>query len=1009
MKLLKNTTLAPSGIKKLATAASAYLTRLMWQWMLAGFCPALLALTLVPGIHGQEPVKVGQAYAEYVIAPGDARIVSLQPGEKIWSGVIKHGESLPYAAGSNYNFYANNRENQIQPLLLGSQGLCVWSEEPYAFEVTADRVILTQALGKIVVGRPGASLAEARRSAAAHFFPASGQMPDELLLARPQYNTWIELNVNQNEQDVLKYAHDIIDHGFPPGVLMIDDTWQENYGVWSFHPGKFPHPKAMMDELHRLGFKVMLWVCPFVSPDQSELVRKLMQNKCFLLQKATAQTTWETATDPAIIKWWDGYSALLDFSNPHAVRWFNEQLDRLVKEYGVDGFKFDAGDMPFYATGALSRTPNLSPNQQCELYVQFGLRYPLNEYRAGWKMAGKPLAQRLHDKYHTWEDAQRLIPQMLTEGLVGYTFSCPDMIGGGDFEAFRDLKKFDQDLIVRSAQIHALMPMMQFSLAPWRVLDPAHLAAVNRAVAIRTEFTPRILDLARKSAQAGEPIIHSLEYQFPHQGYEFIKDEFMLGDTVLVAPLDQKGTQRRVLLPPGEWVSDEGKTLSGGAAYELNVPLDRIPYFQLKNQSISTAFGRPAAPAAILANTYYVSSTSGNDQADGSSPTNAWRTLDRVNAAKLQPGDAVLFERDNLWRGELLPKSGAADRPVTYGAYGTGAKPLLQGSVAMSRAEDWVSEGNNLWVTATSSADQLGVDVGNIIFDHGVACGWKRWSREDLHQNADYWYDKSTHRVWLYSQTPPTTQYHSIELALRKHVVNESRCKYVTYENLHIRYGAAHGIGGDNTAFITVRRCDFSFIGGGLQFMDPKRGPIRFGNGVEFWNSARHNRVEDCRLWEIYDAALTNQGNGRDSNQIDVSYRNNIIWNSEYSFECWNRPESARLENIRFEGNTCINAGFGWGHVQRPDPNGQHLMFWDSLAKTQDVVVTGNIFFNSTDTCMRLGKGWRTGLTLSDNQWLQKTGPAFNFMGKKFAASQFDAFKNASGLDLQITSASPKP
>jgi alpha-glucosidase len=527
------------------------------------------------------PVRVEQALTSPEKTPSSQMVIPLLPGEKIWSGVIKDGENLPYVAGSHYDFYANNRENQIQPLLLGSQGLWVWSDDPYAFEVAADKIIITNAKGEVKSGRAGNSLAEARRFASARFFPPSGAMPDELLFARPQYNTWIELNLHQNQSDVLKYAHAIIANGFSPGVLMIDDTWQEDYGVWNFHPGKFPNPKQMMKELHRMGFKVMLWICPFVSADQSQLVHQLLKAKCFLMQKSDAQTTWATASDPAIIKWWNGYSALLDFSNPKAVHWFTDQMDRLVKDYGLDGFKLDAGDMNFYPPNALS-AGSVSPNRQCELYAQFGLRFPLNEYRACWKMAGQPLAQRLHDKNHSWEDVQKLIPQMLTEGLVGYTFSCPDMIGGGMLGSFADLKEINQDLVVRSAQIHALMPMMQFSVAPWRVLDAEHLIAVKKAAAVREKFTQKILNLARNSAKTGDPIIRPLEYEFPNQGFEDVKDEFMLGDSILVAPQDKKGTSRQVVLPKGEWIGDDGKTLNGGATYTLEVPLERIPYFRLK-------------------------------------------------------------------------------------------------------------------------------------------------------------------------------------------------------------------------------------------------------------------------------------------------------------------------------------------------------------------------------------------------------------------------------------------
>ncbi|MCG8514154.1 MAG: hypothetical protein MI740_08435, partial [Halanaerobiales bacterium] len=96
------------------------------------------------------------------------------------------------------------------------------------------------------------------------------------------YNTWIELMYDQNQEDILKYAHDIIDNGFPPGVLMIDDNWQEDYGKWDFYPSRFSNPKAMMDELHNLGFKVMMWVCPFVSPD-CDVYRDLASKGAFLI------------------------------------------------------------------------------------------------------------------------------------------------------------------------------------------------------------------------------------------------------------------------------------------------------------------------------------------------------------------------------------------------------------------------------------------------------------------------------------------------------------------------------------------------------------------------------------------------------------------------------------------------------------------------------------------------------------------------------------------------------
>lgn len=504
--------------------------------------------------------------------------IPLLAGEKVWSGFIKAGHQMPLPAGYSLDLNAYNEENQSQPLLLTNKGRYVWSEEPYAYKITNSAIIISLIKGEIKSGKAGNSLPEARKEAERLFFPASGKTPDLLLFSAPQYNTWIELTYSQNQKDILKYAHSIIDNGYPPGVLMIDDTWQEDYGLWKFHPGRFPNPKAMMDELHGMGFKVMVWVCPFLSPDQLLLIKYFRTNGGFLTLKKNQNDPKLKNIEPAIIRWWNGYSAEVDLTHPEGKKWFNAQLDYLQKEYGVDGFKFDAGDMNFYPDFAKSYS-NASPNRHCEVYAELGLKYPLNEFRACWKMAGQPLAQRLHDKSHSWEDLQKLIPHMLTEGLAGYTFSCPDMIGGGAWTSFLDNATIDQDLIVRSAQCHALMPMMQFSVAPWRILDKEHHKAVKDAVELRKKFTPTIMKLVDESAKTGEPIMNYMEYVFPNAGYENIKDQFMLGNTILVAPVQNKANSRKIVLPEGKWQADDGKIYDGGGEITLEVALNRLPYF----------------------------------------------------------------------------------------------------------------------------------------------------------------------------------------------------------------------------------------------------------------------------------------------------------------------------------------------------------------------------------------------------------------------------------------------
>lgn len=308
----------------------------------------------------------------------------------------------------------------------------------------------------------------------------------------------------------------------------------------------------------------------------------------------------------------------------------------------------------------------------------------------------------------------------------------------------------------------------------------------------------------------------------------------------------------------------------------------------------------------------------------------------------------------------------------------------------------------------SNHAIPLSVDVGNIIFDHGAATGVKKWSEAELRQDGDFLYDAQTWQVKLRMSVHPATQFRSIELALRRHIIDQGGRGYVGYENLDLRYGAAHGIGGGSTHHITVRDCDLSYIGGGHQFTRPDGKPVRFGNGIEFWSGARDCLVEGCRLWDIYDAALTNQGSGTNV-QENITYRHNVIWNSEYSFEYWNRDATSRTRNILFEHNTCVNAGQGWGHRQRPDPNGRHLMFYDNTAATEDFHVRGNIFCNATDSCLRLhGRDWTAALKMDHNCWFQARGPLFLWQNEKVGPDRFAAFQQRHGFDRHSVVADPR-
>ncbi|MCI8554150.1 MAG: glycoside hydrolase [Clostridiales bacterium] len=495
--------------------------------------------------------------------------------EEFWYGLrAADGIRMPLSADSDYeaDIDPNQDCNQCAPLLLSSRGRYIWCCDGFQVNCRGGALHLSWSRGKPALYQAGETLRSAFLEARRRFFPSDGRIPPEEFFRKPQYNTWIELMYNQNQADVLRYARSILENGLPAGILMIDDGWAEDYGRWRFHPARFPDPGSMVKELHGLGFRVMMWVCPFVSPDSAEF--RQLRERGLLVREAEDR--------PAVREWWNGCSAVLDLSNPEADAWFRGELDSLIGEYGIDGFKFDAGDGQFYRNSDKT-FGGVSANDQTRLWGELGARYSYNEFRACYRCAELPLVQRLADKYHSWggNGVASLIPNQVMQGLLGYAFTCPDMIGGGDFLSFLNQSdSLDEELFVRYAQCAALMPMMQFSAAPWRVLSAENAALCVEAARLHLSFADRIVELARQTARTGEPVVRHMAYQFPGEGFEQVDDQFVLGETLVVAPVLKKGGRERLVrLPRGRWRHDDG-TESEGGIVKVNAPLSRLPRFE---------------------------------------------------------------------------------------------------------------------------------------------------------------------------------------------------------------------------------------------------------------------------------------------------------------------------------------------------------------------------------------------------------------------------------------------
>ena len=522
----------------------------------------------------------------------DTQTVKMTAGENWWGAANFFGTKMPFTEKTDLkiDLRKDNYHNQCASLLLSDRGRVIWADAQALFTLKNGEITV-ESDSEIVVTKGGDSLPEAYRFAMRKWFPASGKMPDPLFFSAPQINTWIELTYHQNEKDILAYAQSMLANGVPAGVLMIDDTWQAGYGDWRFEPTRFKDPKGMMDKLHAMGYKVMLWMCPYVGMDLPSFrrvawgtnpddVRGYPVKGGFLAEKGKRPVA-NGRVEAKACRWWNGYSAFLDFSHPNANAWFTEVLDGLVRDFGVDGFKLDGADLTAYNLKTCEALdPKATNGSLNNGYAAYALKYPFCEIRNLWRLQQMPVVVRLHDKPHTWEALRRITADMIAAGVIGQPFICPDMVGGGEWTTFIPGSPFEPDLFVRSAQIHALCPMMQFSASPWRVLDAEKQQIVRDTVALRQKFAPMFVELAKKAATDGEPILRGLEYNYPNQGYASVIDEFMMGTDLLVAPqMEKDATTRDVVIPPGTWKADDGTTVVGPKTITVKTPLARLPHF----------------------------------------------------------------------------------------------------------------------------------------------------------------------------------------------------------------------------------------------------------------------------------------------------------------------------------------------------------------------------------------------------------------------------------------------
>ena len=505
-------------------------------------------------------------------------IIAMQVNEVWYGGRVADGIYMPFDRKTDFVFdSSDNRYNQVNPVFLSNCGRYIWLENGGRVEFCNGKITIDAA--KSEYGECGGTLKEAFIGVSKRFFPANGETPDKRVFEAPMYSSWIALDHKITQTNLLSYARTLVEKGFKPGVLIIDDGWQEDYGDWEFDLRSFPDPESMITELRALGFTPVFWLVPFVLPN----------SKTFRERSASGGLVRGADGKPIIGEWWNGYSAMLDLKNPSDAAWYEAQCEKLESKYGEIGLKLDGGDVQYYpADGEI----------QSKLWIDIPDN-AIKEARACYQLAGKGIVQRLADVGHLWkcdikEDAlspdgtcnrtglEILVPDMLAQGITGYAFGCPDMVGGGNICTFDDASELDGELIVRWCQASSLMPIVQFSLDVWNIERGGVAKHCLQAMKMRDEFVPYIEVLAENAAETGEPIVRYMEYEFPHQGLERVTNQFMLGDRYLIAPVIEKGARtREVALPLGTWKDlVSGTIYEGGRSLTVSAEIDILPVFE---------------------------------------------------------------------------------------------------------------------------------------------------------------------------------------------------------------------------------------------------------------------------------------------------------------------------------------------------------------------------------------------------------------------------------------------
>ncbi|KAJ8947346.1 hypothetical protein NQ318_002872 [Aromia moschata] len=401
--------------------------------------------------------------------------------------------------------------------------------------------------------------------------------PDERMVKTPIWTTWAKYKRDINDDTVLAFAQDILDHGYKGGQIEIDDNWETCYGAQEFNPDRFANISNTVSAIKKMGFRVTLWVHPFVNNDCDPVVSEGKEKGYFQID-ANGNTN---------SSWWDGIDAnQVDFTNPDAAQWYSARLKKLQENPGIDSFKFDAGEVTYGPQQPVSsyvnaeNTPNVFTGSYIRNCAEFG---DLIEVRSAWRTQDLPIFTRMIDKESSWttdNGLRSLVTTLLQMNMNGYSMVLPDMIGGNGYEVTPTL-----ELLIRWTQANTFMPAMQFSYLPWDFPSEDYYGEgiVTKFVELHDQYSDEIIKAMEANIENGTPVNAPIWWIDPTDSTALANDnEFLLGENILVAPiLDEGATSRDVYLPKGSWKDGNSNQVYEGPMTVINysAQIDILPFF----------------------------------------------------------------------------------------------------------------------------------------------------------------------------------------------------------------------------------------------------------------------------------------------------------------------------------------------------------------------------------------------------------------------------------------------